>query len=448
MSDWRLGRPNRLALRDATRRIIKAFQPGKKAGWPGLGEWVASTQPRGPIFRIVFYRQHADNERAQSLALDERDTAASQALAAQGDGQQPEVQPYRLIEGDLRCGLILLCDHAENRVPAPYRDLGLDAAMLRRHIAYDPGAAEVTEELAAITGAPALLTRFSRLVIDPNRGADDPTQIMQISDGVVIPGNAQVDAAERQARNRLFYAPYDQAIAALIGAATEAGRVPALLAVHSFTPAWKGETRPWHAGVLWDKDDRLAGPLLKGLEAEPGLVVGENVPYSGELPGDTLNRHGTRKGIAHALVEIRQDLLLRPEQQAAWAARLARVLQCLLADEEVASRLSRIAYFGSRTDAAAAAPEGEAAARPASPTEQALRTELEAAVFRRLREHLRARSDVQNLDLMELAGFCRNCLSNWYQEAAAANGLGLSKEEARNIVYGMAYAEWKARFQR
>jgi predicted N-formylglutamate amidohydrolase len=352
-------------------------------------------------------------------------------------------KPYRSIEGDLRTGLLILCDHAENTIPEPYANLGLRSEDLNRHIAYDLGAAPVAERLAELLGAPVLLSRFSRLLIDPNRGLDDPTLIMQISDGLVVPGNAGLDEAAVAARVAGYYAPYHQAIERAIDAGIAAGKPPAVVSVHSFTQAWKGMPRPWSVGVLWDKDPRLALPLLEGFRAIPGIVVGDNAPYTGQLKGDTLYRHGTRRGLAHALIEVRQDLILGPEGQAEWATRLAEVLRKVM---RLGGPLHAIEIHGSCTDIAPAqGPNGEGAATGGMT--EAIRTELEAEAFRRLVAHLRARHDVQNIELMELAGFCRNCLSNWYQEAAAAKSLTLSKEEAREIVYGMPYETWKALYQ-
>jgi predicted N-formylglutamate amidohydrolase len=192
----------------------------------------------------------------------------------------------------------------------------------------------VTRALARLLAAPALLTRFSRLVIDPNRGRDDPTLVMRLSDGAVVPGNARVDAAEVARRVARFYDPYDDAIAAAISRAMAASAPPVLVCVHSFTPSWRGAPRPWHVGILWDADDRFARPLLDGLAAEPGLVVGDNEPYDGALAGDTVDRHATRLGLTNALIEIRQDLIAEPTGQKAWAERFARLLRPLLADPE------------------------------------------------------------------------------------------------------------------
>ena len=346
-------------------------------------------------------------------------------------------EPYRSIEGDARTGLLILCDHAENAIPSSFGRLGLKEEDLHRHIAYDLGAAAVTEQLAEHLGAPAILSCFSRLLIDPNRGLDDPTLIMQVADGLVVPGNVGLDAASLQARIDTFYTPYHRAIERAVNAAIAMGKPPVIVSVHSFTQAWRGSARPWAAGVLWDKDPRLAVPMLEALRSMPGLEVGDNVPYSGQLKGDTLYRHGTVRGLAHALIELRQDLILGAEGQSEWAARLAEVLSKVLG--AAGDELHAIELHGSLTD--------EAGKTDRNAMDKTTKSEIEAAAFRRLLKHLRERTDVQNIDLMELAGFCRNCLANWYREAAAEKGLSVGKEDARKSVYGMDYEEWKARYQ-
>jgi predicted N-formylglutamate amidohydrolase len=281
--------------------------------------------------------------------LDARSRHGGQARGPSAQ-QSAEERPYRRIEGDAACGLVLLCDHAANDLPKAYGSLGLPPHEFHRHIAYDIGAAGVTERIAEALHAPALLTRYSRLLIDPNRGADDPTLIMQISDGAVVPGNATIDETERSARIAQYYEPYHEAIAASIDTALEAGKPPIVVSVHSFTSAWRGEQRPWHVAVLWDKDPRLALPLLDAFQAIPGLVAGDNVPYSGQLYGDTLYRHATSRGLAHVLIEIRQDLILAPEGQAEWGDRLAGVLRNVMQDQDLATELHRVQHFGSYTD--------------------------------------------------------------------------------------------------
>ncbi|WP_368904974.1 N-formylglutamate amidohydrolase [Taklimakanibacter lacteus] len=227
----------------------------------------------------------------------------------------------------MRQGLILIADHARNALPKEYGSLGLAPQQFERHIAYDIGIEPVTRGLAGALGCPALLGAFSRLLIDPNRGADDPTLIMRVSDGAIIPGNAMIDDGEREKRIARFHRPYHAAITAEIDAALVMGIDPVLVSLHSFTPHWKGIARPWHAGILWDEDHRFAGYLLRALRADARLCIGDNEPYSGALEGDTLYTHGTRRGLRHGLIEIRQDLIARQSGVDEWISRLAPILE-------------------------------------------------------------------------------------------------------------------------
>jgi predicted N-formylglutamate amidohydrolase len=246
-----------------------------------------------------------------------------------------EPHPVERIDGAVETGVLILCDHASNAVPAEYHRLGLPEGEFERHIAYDIGAAAVTRSLARLLGAPAILTRFSRLIIDPNRGRDDPTLVMPLSDGAVVPGNARIDAAEIARRTKRFYDPYDAAIRLSLEWALRAGHPPVVVSIHSFTPIWRGRPRPWHVGILWDADARFARPLLEALSEEEGLVVGDNEPYDGALAGDTVDRHATERGLANALVEIRQDLIATAEGAEEWAERFARLLLPLAARPEL-----------------------------------------------------------------------------------------------------------------
>lgn len=255
-----------------------------------------------------------------------------------------------VVGGRSDCGVVVLCDHASNALPPEYGTLGLPATEHERHISYDIGAAGVARALAARLGAPAVLARYSRLLIDPNRGEDDPTLIMRISDGAVVPGNRGVDSAEWERRVARYYRPYHASVGAVIERALTAGVAPVLVSIHSFTPVMKGVKRPWHAGILWDKDPRLAVPLLAHLRRDSGLVVGDNKPYSGVLKGDTLWQHGTRRGLAHAIIEIRQDLIGDERGQQAWGERIAVIVQDILADHASRERLLRIDVHGSHTD--------------------------------------------------------------------------------------------------
>lgn len=240
---------------------------------------------------------------------------------------------FEVLPGRADRGLVILCDHASNAMPAEYGTLGLPEEQLKRHIAYDIGVEPITRALSAALGAPAVLSRFSRLLIDPNRGRDDPTLIMRLSDGAVVPGNRKLDAAEREKRARLFYDPYHAAISAVIDQCVATGVSPVLLSIHSFTESWKEFTRPWHVGILWDSDPRLARPLLDEFYAQADLIVGDNEPYSGHLIGDCLWQHGTSRGLPNAIVEIRQDLIREASGQAAWTERLIQVMQKIVGSE-------------------------------------------------------------------------------------------------------------------
>lgn len=225
-------------------------------------------------------------------------------------------------------GLILLCDHARNAIPPEIGDLGLPPDDMGRHIAWDVGARGVTLGLAARLGAGAVLSTFSRLVIDPNRGEDDPTLVMRLYDGSIIPANRNVDRAEIERRISAYHRPYHAGIRTAIDDVIEAGDAPVLVSIHSFTPQFKGRApRPWHIALLWDRDDRLLRPLLARLRAEDDLVVGDNEPYTGRLYGDCMWTHGTSRGLAHVLIEIRNDLIETPESQTDWAARLAPIIR-------------------------------------------------------------------------------------------------------------------------
>ena len=337
-----------------------------------------------------------------------------------------EDESFERIVGS-RIGLLFVCDHASRALPAEYGDLGLSAELFATHIACDIGAATATRVLAERFQAPAVLGRWSRLLIDLNRGEDDPTLVMQLSDGTIVPGNRGAGAAELASRIARFHRPYHDAIAGEIDRQRAMGAAPALISMHSFTPAWKGRQRPWQVGVLWDRDPRLARPLMRELCAA-GFNVGDNEPYSGALENDTLYRHGTMNGLPHALIEIRQDLIGDEPTARAFALRLEPVVERALAGMG-APQIRFTRALGART------------------MDEKTRESLEAAVFRRLVAHFRARTDVQNIDLMNLAGFCRNCLGDWYREAAAEKGIALEKDEAREIVYGMPPSEWKKKYQ-
>ena len=228
---------------------------------------------------------------------------------------------------------VLCVDHAGRAVPASLGRLGLPEHEFERHIAWDIGALGVALRLGTLLDAPVVAQRYSRLVIDCNRRPGHPTSIAPRSDGTVVPGNQGLDDTARDARRDAIFAPYQQAIGAALDAREAAGRRAVLVAVHSFTPAMGGRSRPWHAGVLHNHHPRFGHALLALLDREGDLVVGDNQPYSlSDLDDYTVPVHGEQRGLLHAELEIRQDLIADADGQRAWAERLARLLPLALDD--------------------------------------------------------------------------------------------------------------------
>jgi predicted N-formylglutamate amidohydrolase len=247
--------------------------------------------------------------------------------------QAADPPAMRVLNREGRADLLILCDHAAAAVPAALAGLGLDQSQLTRHIGWDIGAAEVAVALAEAFGAPAVLSAYSRLVIDCNRDPTDPTSIPPVSDGVVVPGNQALSAPERLARAEACFWPYHRAIAAQLERAAAAGIVPAALSIHSFTPVMAGIARPWQIGILWDRDPRLPQPLLARLRALPGLTIGENEPYSGrDAEGFTLRHHAVPRGLPHVLIELRQDEIGTADGVRHYVQLLEKVLRPILAE--------------------------------------------------------------------------------------------------------------------
>lgn len=237
-------------------------------------------------------------------------------------------EAWRLIGDTAPGGVLIESDHASARVPDDI-DLGIDPALLHEHIAIDIGVAEVAELLVQRPGHAAFLGHVSRLVCDFNRDEHGPSVAPIASDGHAIPGNA-LDHAGHEARLARFYRPYHAALTALIDR-----MAPSLiLSLHSFTPRLASQpkvVRPWHIGILYNRDRRGAALALDWLQAEPGLVVGDQQPYSGELLNATMDRHAEARGLLYVGVEVRQDLIGEAQGQAQWAERLARMIDAVLA---------------------------------------------------------------------------------------------------------------------
>jgi predicted N-formylglutamate amidohydrolase len=223
--------------------------------------------------------------------------------------------------------LLLVCDHASRRIPVALGTLGLGEADLAAHIAWDIGAAEVARRLSTQLDATLLLQNYSRLVIDCNRPPQAADSAPAVSGGITIPGNQGLDAAELSRRRSAIFDPYHARLRNLLNLRAAARRLTLLVAIHSFTPSYPGAVRPWHTGLMYHRDARLAQALLALLRADPALCVGDNEPYAmGDTSDYTLPLHGEGRGILHVGIEIRQDLLSDTAGQQGWADRLAILL--------------------------------------------------------------------------------------------------------------------------
>ncbi len=252
-----------------------------------------------------------------------------------------EPPAFCYVPGPAETRMLVVCDHASNRIPESLGMLGINASRLQEHIAYDIGALAVAMGIAQRFGAGLVYGCYSRLVIDLNRGTRDRSGMPEISDGVLIPGNLALSEADQAARIATLHAPYHLEIERILLAQIERGSFPVVLAIHSFTPFVSGIPRPWHAGVLWDKDARFAVPLLDSIRADQDILVGDNEPYSGRHIADyTLDRHAEENGLAHAAIEIRQDLISEPATQQHWVKRLGDALDSVLGNQSLYAQVS------------------------------------------------------------------------------------------------------------
>ena len=270
--------------------------------------------------------------RYSALMSEDLSTGSSPAsgMPLIGEGDPP---PVELVNAHGSAKVILTCDHASGVIPRALGSLGLERARLRGHVCWDIGAAELGRALSAMLDAPLVLAGYSRLVIDLNRGLDDPTLVSVISDGAIIAGNRNVTAEDKARRADAFYHPYHDAIDGLIEGFESRGIAPAMIPLHSFTSFLNGRKRPWQFGILWRRDARIAKPLIERLRARAGLNVGDNEPYSGRNGcGYSLEAHAEARGLPHALLEIRQDLIETKEGATGCAGILAEALAGILDD--------------------------------------------------------------------------------------------------------------------
>ena len=254
-----------------------------------------------------------------------------------------------ILNADKESNFLVICDHASNVIPQEYNNLGLCESVLGTHIAYDIGAREVAIGLANILKCPLIMPGFSRLLVDPNRGLDDRTLIMKISDRNKIPGNIYDDLKkekeERKYRINKFYRPYHRKIEECINRVREKGLFPCIVSIHSFSPSWKGKERLFDLGFLWDKDDRMTKIFLRYFKENENLKIVDNKPYSGRLRNDTLYKHATSRGLPHLLIEIKQDLISDQNK----VLNMANLLSKPLLLNEKNKEIFEEKFFGSNT---------------------------------------------------------------------------------------------------
>ena len=235
---------------------------------------------------------------------------------------------YTVINEEAEVPVLFLCEHAGKAVPSALGDLGISTEDLNDHIGWDIGAEGVTRHLAATFGATAVVATYSRLVIDANRPLDHPGSMPEESDARPIPANIGLSADDRRARQEACFWPYHR-MAARHRVRLSRSQDPVLVFVHSFTPQLTGgEPRPWEIGILWDEDERLAGPLLTHLRHTMGSKVGDNQPYSGKGgTGYSSHVHAKETGLPHIMLEVRNDLIRDDAGQRHWAGVLADALR-------------------------------------------------------------------------------------------------------------------------
>ncbi len=248
---------------------------------------------------------------------------------------QADRDPVQVLNPTSESGVLLIADHAGNAVPHSMNSLGLTADDLNRHIAWDPGAADVASGLAQKWHATAVLAGYSRLIVDPNRPLGESSSMPEVSDGTVVPANQNLSAEECRQRAELFYFPYHVAVETQLARLRRLSHLPPVVSIHSFTPNFKNEDRPWHIGVMAAADRRLAEGLIRNLREQTDLVIGDNQPYSGVEYGYTLKIHAGAQGLANTQIEIRQDLLEDAQSVSNWIGILDAALSPLLSDPSI-----------------------------------------------------------------------------------------------------------------
>lgn len=248
--------------------------------------------------------------------------------------------PFTVHNEDGTAPVLFVNDHGGRAIPTCLGQLGLADWVLEEHVAWDIGSLDLALHLAERFDAPLVGANYSRLVIDTNRPPDDPTLCPALSGGIAVPGNAELTEGDRARRRAALFDPYHAAIDRQLARMGARGPAPAVIAIHTCTPVFDRVVRPWHVGVLWDVDPRIARPLLDALGAREGICAGDNEPYSGRHPHDfTMDHHGEAAGLPHVSIEVRQDLVDTPDGAARWARILGDVLAPILADDALYTRL-------------------------------------------------------------------------------------------------------------
>lgn len=256
-------------------------------------------------------------------------TSSRYPLIGPGD---PE--PFELLNPDGKAPVLFVADHANRAIPRHMGRLGVDASVLERHVAWDIGSGPIARLLSERFDAPAVLAGYSRLLVDCNRQLYDPTAFVKVSDGIAIPGNLNLSEDEKWLRVRSFYWPYHNAVIDQLQRFRMRNITPAFVSIHSCTPVFNRVVRPWHFGIIWDQDARIAQPLIKRLSANEGVCVGDNEPYSGRHPHDfTVDFHAEPHGLPHVGIETRQDLIGEPEGVRHWGGLLYEALAEILSDQ-------------------------------------------------------------------------------------------------------------------
>jgi len=255
-----------------------------------------------------------------------------------GPGDSP---PFTTYNDHGKSHILLVADHASPFFPASLNQLGLADWVLERHVAWDIGVDKLARFLADELDCQAVLAGFSRLIIDPNRQPGGRSAIPEISDGISIPGNIGLDDRQKALRVQSFFKPYHDKISERLRSFSDNGIVPVLIAVHTCSPVFDRIVRPWHIGIMWDKDPRIPVPLIENLESMKDVCVGDNEPYSGRHPHDfTIDHHAEPSGLPHVGIEVRQDLVQDEDGARKWAGILAKGLRGILSDKNLYRPLS------------------------------------------------------------------------------------------------------------